>query len=50
VDLRAGTIKNLTTGKSLKFIPYPDFLQEILEVGGMDQYADKLVAAGKVKK
>jgi len=34
----------------LKFTPFPDFLQEILEVGGMDQYADKMVAAGKVKK
>ena len=50
VDLHAGTINNLTTGKALKFTPFPDFLQEILEVGGMDPYADKLVAAGKVKK
>jgi 3-isopropylmalate/(R)-2-methylmalate dehydratase small subunit len=50
VDLHAGTINNLTTGKKLKFTPFPDFLQEILEVGGMDQYADKMVAAGKVKK
>ncbi len=50
VDLRAGTIKNITSGKSLKFTPFPDFLQEILEVGGMDPYADKLVAAGKAKK
>ena len=49
-DLPAGTIKNLTTGKTLKFKPFPDFLQDILEVGGMDPYADKLVAAGKVKK
>jgi len=50
VDLSAGTIKNLTTGKSLKFTPFPDFLQEIIEIGGMDPYADKMVAAGKVGK
>ena len=37
IDLHAGTIKNLTTGKSFKFTPFPDFLLEILEVGGMDQ-------------
>jgi 3-isopropylmalate/(R)-2-methylmalate dehydratase small subunit len=50
VDLHAGIIKNLTSGKNLKFKPFPDFLQEILEVGGMDPYADKLVAEGKVNK
>jgi 3-isopropylmalate dehydratase small subunit len=49
VDLGTGTIKNITSGKSLKFTPFPDFLREILEVGGMDPYADKLVAARKVK-
>ena len=50
VDLHAGIIKNLTSGKNLKFKPFPDFLQEILEVGGMDPYADKLVEEGKVNK
>jgi 3-isopropylmalate/(R)-2-methylmalate dehydratase small subunit len=48
VDLHAGTIKNLTTGKSLKFTPFPDFLQEILELGGIRAYTDKLIAEGKV--
>ena len=50
VDLNTGTIKNLTTGKTLRFKPFPDFLQDILEDGGMDPYADKMVAAGKVRK
>ena len=50
IDLNAGIIKNLTSGKILKFKPFPDFLQEILEVGDMDQYADKMVAEGKVNK
>ena len=48
VDLHAGTIKNLTTGKSLKFTPFPDFLQEILELGGIRAYTDKLITEGKV--
>ena len=50
VDLHTGTIKNITSGKTLKFKPFPDFLLEILEVGGMDPYADKMVAEGKVNK
>ena len=50
VDLHAGTIKNLSSGKTLKFKPFPDFLLDILEVGGMDPYADKLVAEGKVNQ
>ena len=50
VDLHSGTIKNLTSGKTMKFKPFPGFLQEILEVGGMDPYADKLVAEGKAGK
>jgi 3-isopropylmalate/(R)-2-methylmalate dehydratase small subunit len=50
VDLHTGTLNNLTSGKAMKFTQYPDFLLDILEVGGMDPYADKLVAAGKIKK
>jgi 3-isopropylmalate/(R)-2-methylmalate dehydratase small subunit len=48
VDLRAGEIKNLTTKKTLKFTPLPDFLLEILECGGLEPYADRLIAEGKV--
>ena len=47
-DLYVGTIKNLTSGETLKFIPFPAFLLEILEIGGIDSYTDKLVAEGKV--
>jgi 3-isopropylmalate/(R)-2-methylmalate dehydratase small subunit len=46
IDFHDGEIKNLTTGKALKFTPYPDFLLEILEVGGLEPYADKLIADG----
>jgi 3-isopropylmalate/(R)-2-methylmalate dehydratase small subunit len=48
VDLHAGEIKNLTTRAVLKFRPFPDFLLEILESGGIHSYTDKLIAAGKV--
>ena len=48
IDLHAGTIKNLTTGKSFKFTPFPDFLLETLEADGIDSYTDKLIAEGKV--
>ncbi|HTY82282.1 MAG TPA: 3-isopropylmalate dehydratase, partial [Dehalococcoidales bacterium] len=35
VNLKAGTMKNLTTGESMIFSPYPDFLLEIIEAGGL---------------
>ena len=47
VDLRGGTIKNVTTNKILKFTPLPDFLLEILGSGGLRPYVDKLIAEGK---
>lgn len=48
VDLRAGTIKNLSTGEVLKFTPFPDFLLDILEADGIDPYTNKLIAEGEV--
>jgi 3-isopropylmalate/(R)-2-methylmalate dehydratase small subunit len=48
VDLRAGEIKNLTTGAILRLTPFPDFLLEILEADGIDAYTDKLIAEGKI--
>ncbi len=47
VDLHAGTIKSLTSKQTMKFTPFPDFLLEILEVGGLDSYTEKLIAARK---
>jgi 3-isopropylmalate/(R)-2-methylmalate dehydratase small subunit len=35
LDLRAGTVINLTSGEELKFPPYPEFLLEIIEAGGI---------------
>lgn len=35
VDLAVGTIRNLTTGRLLHFTPYPSFLLEMVEAGGV---------------
>jgi 3-isopropylmalate/(R)-2-methylmalate dehydratase small subunit len=35
VDLSLGLIKNLTTGKSFKAQPFPEFIQQIISDGGL---------------
>jgi 3-isopropylmalate/(R)-2-methylmalate dehydratase small subunit len=35
VDLSKGEIKNLTTGKSFKAQPFPEFIQQIISDGGL---------------
>lgn len=35
VTLAEGRVRNLTTEKTLTFIPYPDFILEIIEAGGV---------------
>jgi len=35
IDLDKGTIKNITKGKAYKTQPFPDFLQRIIEAGGL---------------
>lgn len=35
VDLSEGVITNLTTGKTFKAQPFPPFIQEIIEAGGL---------------
>ena len=48
VDLHAGEIKNLTTKKTLKFTPLPDFLLDIFEAGDVESHVNRLIAEGKV--
>lgn len=43
IDFDAGEIKNLTTNKTYKFIPIPPFMQELLNAGGLMNYAKKEV-------
>jgi 3-isopropylmalate/(R)-2-methylmalate dehydratase small subunit len=38
VDLRKGSIRNLSTGESFQAQPLPDFVLEILEAGGLIPY------------
>ncbi|MGN1104737.1 MAG: 3-isopropylmalate dehydratase small subunit, partial [Candidatus Coproplasma sp.] len=40
-DLSLGEIKNLTTGKTFKAQPFPDFIQEIIADGGLLKHLAK---------
>jgi 3-isopropylmalate/(R)-2-methylmalate dehydratase small subunit len=46
VDLTKGTISNLTNGKTLTFVPYPDFLIKIIEAGGLYKQLTTQVQSG----
>jgi 3-isopropylmalate/(R)-2-methylmalate dehydratase small subunit len=41
IDMNSGTIVNKSTNKSYKFTAIPEFMQELLEVGGLMEYAKK---------
>jgi len=41
IDLSSGIIKNLTQGKTYETSPFPGFLQEIVEEGGLMNYVKK---------
>lgn len=41
VDMSAGTVTNHTTTKMYSFIPIPPFMQELLDAGGLMEYAQK---------
>lgn len=38
VDPGLGTIRNITLGKEYRFIPVPDFMQQIISAGGLINY------------
>lgn len=38
LDLLSGTVVNERTGKTLRFVPLPPFLLEIVELGGLAEY------------
>jgi 3-isopropylmalate/(R)-2-methylmalate dehydratase small subunit len=44
VDLAAGKIKNLRTGKSFTAKPYPDFMAGLINAGGLIEYTRKRLA------
>jgi 3-isopropylmalate/(R)-2-methylmalate dehydratase small subunit len=39
IDLEAGRITNVTTGKTWQAKPFPPFMRELIEVGGLVNYA-----------
>lgn len=41
VDLPTGTITNLSTGKTFRAKPYPGFMMEIINSGGLIEYTRK---------
>jgi 3-isopropylmalate/(R)-2-methylmalate dehydratase small subunit len=44
VDLAAGKIKNLKTGKTFTAKPYPDFMAGLISAGGLIEYTKKRLA------
>lgn len=54
VDLEAGKVRNLTTGKTLRFQPMPEFIMRILRAGGMLPYLRQTIgvraASHQIKK
>lgn len=46
VDLTAGEIKNLTSGKNFVAKPYPDFMMGIIAAGGLIEYTKKKLTGG----
>ncbi|MFT7002726.1 MAG: 3-isopropylmalate/(R)-2-methylmalate dehydratase small subunit [Sulfurimonas sp.] len=39
IDMNAGTITNITTNKSYNFTPIPEFMQELIDAGGLMNFA-----------
>jgi 3-isopropylmalate/(R)-2-methylmalate dehydratase small subunit len=45
VDLDKGEIRNLTQGKTYKAQPFPEFMQQIVNAGGLMPYVKKRLSA-----
>ena len=48
IDLEAGTVKNLGSGAELKFPPFPEFLLQMLDAGGLYPHLEQRFKAGKL--
>ncbi|MFC1948690.1 3-isopropylmalate dehydratase small subunit [Chloroflexota bacterium] len=49
VDLSAGRIKNLKSGKEFTARPYPDFMGELIAVGGLIEHTKKRLVNRRVQ-
>ncbi|TET18198.1 MAG: 3-isopropylmalate dehydratase small subunit, partial [Dehalococcoidia bacterium] len=46
VDLSTGEIVNTTKGLTFRAEPFPDFMLELIESGGLIEYTKRRIAAG----
>ena len=46
VDLTAGTVENLTQGKTFSAEPFPPFMQELIDRGGLLEYVKSKTGEG----
>jgi len=44
IDMEAGEVVDETTGKRYKFVPIPEFMQELVDAGGLIEYAKRELA------
>ncbi|WP_456433887.1 3-isopropylmalate dehydratase small subunit [Nitratifractor sp.] len=47
IDMEKGEVIDETTGKSYKFVPIPEFMQELVDAGGLIEYAKKELSRKK---
>ncbi|MEY3002625.1 MAG: hypothetical protein RLZZ428_1000 [Pseudomonadota bacterium] len=47
VDMNAGEVINVTQAKTYKFVPIPDFMQSLVDAGGLIAFAKQEIAAKK---
>lgn len=45
IDMNAGTITNKTTSKTYNFTPIPEFMQELIDAGGLMNFAQNELKA-----
>jgi 3-isopropylmalate/(R)-2-methylmalate dehydratase small subunit len=47
IDMQSGEILNITKGKTYKFTPIPEFMQELIDAGGLINYAKVTIEGAK---
>ena len=47
VDMDAGTVTNKTTNKTYNFTPIPEFMQELIDAGGLMNFAQNEIKESK---
>ncbi len=44
VDIKSGSIKDITTGETFSAAPFPEFMQKLIDAGGLIEYTKKRVS------